>query len=334
MKENPIAVGIVGAGRIGAIHAANVAENPRAELILTADAKPERAGELSARHGGAATTKPEDVLDDPRVDAILICSPTATHADYLEHAVRRNKAVFCEKPIDLDLGRAEACWQQLGDSELPIQLGFNRRFDPSHAAVRKAVSERIAGTLQQVLISSRDPAPPPKDYVKGSGGIFQDMMIHDFDMARFICGEDIVSVSATGQCLVSDDIRVCGDFDTATATLTMQSGTLVTISNARNCAFGYDQRIEVFGSEGMVTSENIHATSHTITTANAYKAGSKLLSFFTDRYAESYKLELDHFIECVRTRNPPSIGLKSGLEALRAAEAAAQSAASGETIVL
>lgn len=247
--------GLLGAGRIGKVHARAIASNPSARLVAVADAVEQAARDLAANYGSEVRTidEIEKALD---VDAVVICTPTDTHADLIERFARAGKAVFCEKPIDLDAKRVEACLAVVEETGATLMVGFNRRFDPHFAAVRKAIDDGAIGKVEQVVITSRDPGPPPLDYIPRSGGIFRDMTIHDFDMARFLLGEEPATVSATASVLVDKKIGEIGDFDTVSVLLTTASGRQAVITNSRRATYGYDQRIEVHGSEGMVAAEN------------------------------------------------------------------------------
>ncbi len=319
---------VVGAGRIGEVHAKNIARNPYARVSSVFDVNRTRANDLADQVDANVAETIEDALSKSNCDGVIICSATNTHADLIERAAREGVAIFCEKPIDLDIERVEACADNVKNSDSIIQLGFNRRFDPSHANVRNAVENNELGRLQHVLITSRDPHPPHAEYIPVSGGIFRDMAIHDFDMACFLCAERPVSLYASGASLVSKEIQAAGDFDTATISLKMPSGVIVTIQNSRNCAYGYDQRLEVFGTEGMIQSANQRATSVVRHTGAATQVQSPYQDFFQDRYRDSYRVELDDFIDCVIGNKKPSCNFDDGRTALIIANAAEQSARS------
>jgi myo-inositol 2-dehydrogenase/D-chiro-inositol 1-dehydrogenase len=248
-------------------------------------------------------------------------------------AARAGKAVFCEKPIDLGIERVNQCLEDIAGCDVPIQIGFNRRYDPSHLALREAVRAGEIGNIEQVIISSRDPEPPPLAYLKTSGGLFRDMMIHDFDMARWLLDAEPVEVHATASCLVDPEIGALGDVDTAVVTLRTEAGALGVISNSRRAVYGYDQRLEVLGSNGLLKVENRAPTALEIADGEAV-AQDKPHYFFLERYAEAYRLELDHFISCVATGTEPSVAARDGLEALRLAEAALQSSQTGQPVRL
>jgi len=323
--------GLLGCGRIGRVHAASLAANPRSELAVAYDPFEAAAGEVVARHGGTATTDPQVVFDDDTVDAVIIASPTPTHVDLLVRAVRAGKAVLCEKPIDLDLARVDACAAELDGLEATVMVGFNRRFDPSFRAVRDRVAAGEIGRLEQLTIVSRDPAPPPVSYIEESGGLFRDMTIHDLDMARFFLGE-VVGVTATGANLVDPAIAAAGDIDSAVLVLRGSSGALATITNSRRCTYGYDQRLEAFGSDGMLSVANQLPTSVRYSGAGLTEAAEPYLNFFLDRYATAYAAELDHLLDRMADGTAPSPGFADGRAALVLADAALESLRTGRTV--
>ena len=325
-------IGLFGAGRIGRMHARNLAAHPRAELAGIFDVDAAASEEAARECGTVAAPSVEAILGEPTVDAVLIASSTDTHCDLIESAALAGKAVLCEKPIHLDMGRVDACREVVAKAGAAVQIGFNRRFDPSHAALRAAARGGELGRLEQAVITSRDPAPPPLDYLRVSGGIFRDMAIHDFDIARYLFDEEPSEVTALGAVLIEPAIGGIGDFDAAMAVLRMESGALCHINCSRRCAYGYDQRIELFGEKGMLVSENPTATNVTRHTASATAARNRLHHFFIERYAESYVREIDAFVEAVETGTPPSPSFEDGRRALQLANAAVESAATGRTI--
>jgi myo-inositol 2-dehydrogenase/D-chiro-inositol 1-dehydrogenase len=316
---------VFGAGRIGALHAANVATHPAAKLVSVYDVRRPAAEALSGRLGAKAAPSVEAALADRAVGAALIASSTDTHVDLITAAARAGKAVFCEKPIDLDIGRVERCRKEIAGTGVPVQIGFNRRYDASHRALRDAVRAGEIGEPELVIISSRDPEPASADFLKTSGGLFRDMMIHDFDMARFVLGEEPVEVFAAGSVKVDPAIGAIGDVDTAMVTMKTASGVLVHINNSRRAVYGYDQRIEAFGSMGMLLSDNRRATTLERHTERATAAKEPLLRFFIERYAEAYARELDDFIAAVEKGAPPAVGFEDGRRALILADAAFES---------
>jgi myo-inositol 2-dehydrogenase/D-chiro-inositol 1-dehydrogenase len=325
---------LLGAGRIGAMHAANIAANPKAELVHVYDIHRPAAEAVAQRHAAKVAPDAESALSDDAVDAVLIASSTDTHVELLTASAKAGKAVLCEKPIDLDIARVEACKKEIAGCGVPVQIGFNRRYDPSHRAVRDAVAAGEIGQVELVVISSRDPAPSPMEYLKVSGGLYRDMMIHDFDLARFVVGEDPVEVFAMGSVKVDAAIGAIGDIDTAMVTMKTGSGTLVHINNSRRAVYGYDQRLEAFGSLGMVQSDNRQATTLTRYTAETTMAKQPLLHFFIERYSEAYLRELDDFIALVDGGGPPSVSFEDGRKALILADAAWESTRTGRTVAV
>jgi myo-inositol 2-dehydrogenase/D-chiro-inositol 1-dehydrogenase len=324
--------GLIGAGRIGRIHAGNAAAHPKAKLVAVADAHAPAAQGLAAATG-ARVASPADIMAAKDVDAVMICAPTDTHADLIEQAAKAGKAVFCEKPVDLDAKRIRACLKVVDKSGVPLMIGFNRRFDPHFATLQARIARGEIGAVELVTILSRDPGPPPLDYIKRSGGLFRDMMIHDLDMARFLLGEEPVEVHAVGSSLVDPAIGAVGDVDTAAVLLKTASGKIAQISNSRRATYGYDQRIEVHGSKGLIRAGNVQATTVELATAKGFSQ-DPVLPFFLERYAAAYRAELDAFIMAVRKGKPPA---PSGLDGLRAqvlADAAAQSARTGKSVTL
>nr|WP_237740797.1 inositol 2-dehydrogenase [Arthrobacter crystallopoietes] len=329
----PLRLGLIGSGRIGAVHAANLAAHPGVDFAWIADPFVEEARRLEARYGAAATDSAERVLEDGRLDGVVICSPTPTHVDLILAAVQRDLAVLCEKPVDLDLARARTCRTAVAGASRPVMVGFNRRFDPSFASIRQRVAAGEIGRLEQLTIISRDPAPAPEAYIRSSGGIFRDMTIHDFDMARFFL-PDIVQVTARGSNLFSDYIQAAGDYDSAVVVLTAADGEQVTITNSRHSAYGYDQRLEAFGAEGMLSAGNSRPTTVRSYTSAGTAQADAYEPFFLERYAAAYRAELDHFLQRVRDGAWASPGIDDGVAALELAEAAVESADTGRTIAV
>lgn len=321
-----------GAGRIGAIHAANIAGHPGARLRYVVDVN-EAAARTLADSYGAEVASVEAALTDPEVDAVVIASSTDTHADLIEASARAGKAIFCEKPVDLDLARVEACLAVVKAEGVPLALAFNRRFDPSFAALKNRLAAGEIGELEMISITSRDPSPPPISYVKVSGGLFRDMMIHDFDVARWLLAEEPIEVTAAASCLIDPEIGQAGDVDTALVTLRTANGRLCQISNSRRAAYGYDQRIEVHGSKGMLRAEN-HLPTSVESATEAGVSRDKPLYFFLERYAAAYRSELEAFIGAVSSGNAPSPGGDDGYAALRLAEAAVASLRDARTVNL
>lgn len=318
-----ISFALLGAGRIGKVHAQAIAANPGARLASVADAVPASAGALAARYGCAITTI-DEVLADDAIDAVIICTPTDTHADLIEKFARAGKAIFCEKPVDLSVARVRDCLKVVEETGTRLMIGFNRRFDPHFQAVRQAIDEGRIGKIEMVQIVSRDPAPPPASYVAVSGGIFRDMTIHDFDMARFLLGEEIETVYASASVLVDPEIGRLGDYDSASVVLTTASGRQCSISNSRRASYGYDQRIEVHGSLGAVSAQNQRPVSVELATADGYRL-PPLHDFFMTRYTQAYAAEIAAFITAITEGEAPSPSGADGLAALLLAEAALKS---------
>jgi myo-inositol 2-dehydrogenase/D-chiro-inositol 1-dehydrogenase len=314
---------LVGAGRIGKIHAANVLAQPGLALEYIVDQLPEAAAEL-ARSTGARVATLDEVLADRHVDALVIASSTDTHLDYSLRAVAAGKAVFCEKPIDLDLARARSAAAELGSESARLFIGFNRRFDPHFRRLHDRLRSGEMGELETLHIISHDPAPPPIDYVKVSGGLFKDMAIHDFDMARWLLGDEPVDVYAAGACVIDPAIGEAGDIDTAKTLLRTASGKICVISNSRRSGYGYDQRIEAFCSKGLLRAGNVRSST-VEAWGEAGAASEPLQNFFLDRYAAAYRAEVAHFAEVLRGEISPAIGYDDGIAALALAEAARES---------
>ncbi len=298
-----VGIGVIGVGRIGRMHAELLARQvPGASLAAVHDADPAAAQAVGVQAYGAV----EELLADPGVDAVAICSSTETHADLIVAAAAAGKAIFCEKPISLELPEVDRALRAVDEAGVPFQIGFNRRFDPGHAAVAEAVARGEVGDPHLVRISSRDPAPPPLEYVRGSGGIFLDMTIHDFDMARFVTGSEVVEVFARGAVRIDPRFADEGDVDTALVTLVHESGCLTAIDNSRQAVYGYDQRVEVFGSRGVASSENPPANAAVVRTAEGGRVAA-LPYFFLERYIPSYLREWAAFVAAVRDGTPPVV---------------------------
>ena len=312
--------GLVGCGRIGRVHARNIAAHPRARLLGCYDVAAD-ASEACASELGVQAAPSLEALLASGIDALFIASATDTHVDLITRAVQAGKAVLCEKPIDLNMARVEACEREIGPLTNRVMLGFNRRFDPSFKALHDRLHAGEIGKLEQVVITSRDLAPPPVRYVANSGGLFRDMTIHDFDMARYLAGE-IVDVQAMGANLIDPEIGAAGDIDAAMIVMRAASGALVHINNSRRCAYGYDQRIEAFGAGGMLLAANQHPTTVEAWGAHRTQARDPVQDFFIARYAEAYRAEIDHFVDCVASGEPFRAGFADGKAALGLANAA------------
>ncbi|MCT8999756.1 inositol 2-dehydrogenase [Chelativorans intermedius] len=321
---------LLGAGRIGKVHAQAIAGNRDAALVAVADAFAEAAQAIADTYG-CQVRSIEEIEKAGDVDAVVICTPTDTHADLIERFARAGKAVFCEKPIDLDLGRVRACLKVVEETGATLMVGFNRRFDAHFAAVRAAIDEGRIGKVEMVQITSRDPGPPPATYIRSSGGILRDMTIHDFDMARFLLGEEPETVFATASVLVDPEIGALGDHDSVSVVLTTASGKHCAISNSRRATYGYDQRIEVLGEKGAVAAENQRPVSIEIATAEGFTK-PPLHDFFMTRYTQAYAAEMAAFIAAVSGGAAPSPSGEDGLKALALADAAYRSLAEGRAV--
>ncbi|HEY8509323.1 MAG TPA: inositol 2-dehydrogenase [Steroidobacteraceae bacterium] len=321
---------LIGAGRIGRIHAGNIASHPQAKLAYVADADAAAARALADRWS-AKTISLDEAVTAQDVDAVLIASSTDTHADWIERCAEAGRPVLCEKPLDLDINRATACLKRAQQAGIPLYLGFNRRYDPSFMRLKREIAAGTIGALETLHIISRDPAPPPIEYVRRSGGLFRDMMIHDFDMARWLLGSEPVEVLARGSALVDPEIGAAGDIDTAMVMLRTAEGRLCQIANSRRCAFGYDQRIEAFGSKGMVRADNHTATSVTVAGQGGFTT-EPALPFFLERYAAAYRLELDDFIQALSGKAVELATGEDGRRALLLAAAAQRSLETGAPV--
>jgi len=324
---------LLGCGRIGRVHADSIDVHPGAELAWVYDPIESAADEVAKRYGAATASSVNAAIDDATVDAVVIASATPTHVDLLTRAAQAGKAVLCEKPIDLDLARVDRCWTDIAALNPTVMLGFNRRFDPSFRQVRDQVAAGDIGRLEQLTIVSRDPAPASREYLAASGGLFRDMTIHDFDLARFFLGE-IAEVYATGANVVADYIAELGDIDSAVVVMRGSDGELCHITNSRRSVFGYDQRLEAFGSNGMLSVGNQHRTSVRLSNAAQTEAAPEYLNFFLDRYTPAYRAELDHLIMAMEQGSQPSPGFADGREALALADAALESLQVGRTVRL
>lgn len=328
-----VRIAVLGCGRIGRMHAANIAGHPRARLAGVFDVHRPAAEDVSASLNARRFDSAESVLASADVDAVLIASSTPTHSDLIEAAVAAGKPVLCEKPIDLSLPRVALCAERIRGTSVPIMLGFVRRFDPGHRAVEQAVRNGLVGDLHQVAITSRDPGLAPVGYLRESGGIFRDMTIHDFDMARFVLGEEVTAVTATGSRLVEPQTMAeLNDFDTVTVLLTTAAGRQCVITNSRRATYGYDQRVEAFGSGGMAVSENVRVNNATLHGEDFTGKGAPLMDFFIERYAGAFAAEISSFVSAVETGTAPEVGFEDGRLALILAEAAIKSAAEGRIV--
>lgn len=322
-----ISVGILGCGRIGQVHAKTVTMSDRAKVGAVADVSADAARALADASGASVKTI-DEIIDDDTIDAVVICTPTDFHADQIEAAAKRGKAVLCEKPVALSAERIQQCLDAVSKTPVPLMIGFNRRFDPSIASLAQRVHGGEVGEIEMITITSRDPAPPPLGYISQSGGLFRDMMIHDFDLARFLLGEEPEEMHAVGSVLVDQAIGDAGDVDTAAVMLRTASGKICQISCSRRASYGYDQRIEVHGSKGMARVGNHHETSVEMAGSDGFRT-DPTLNFFLERYLPAYRIELEYFIDCIANKVDPSPGGIDGLKAQILADTASEIYRSG-----
>ncbi|SIT74438.1 myo-inositol 2-dehydrogenase [Yoonia rosea] len=323
-------VGLLGAGRIGWVHAKAITAHGGSTLVAVSDFIPESAQKLAAEYGCEARST-DDIIADPAIDAILIATSTDTHSDLMEKATAAGKAVLCEKPVDLSLERARACQRVVAETGQPVMIGFNRRFDPSFGALKAALDAGEIGKAELLSITSFDPAPPPVAYVKVSGGLFRDMMIHDFDMSQFIMGATPVSLTAAATSIVDPAIGEAGDVDTAVVTMTYADGRIAVIKNSRRAAYGYDQRLEVLGAEGLLQAQNM-LENLVVKSTKQGVTGAKPTFFFLERYMPAYTAEWDSFVTAVTKGTAMPVTLQDGVNALAMAEAATLSAKEGKPV--
>ncbi len=321
-------IGILGAGRIGQVHGATLRGMTTARAAAVSDAMPAAAEALAAQTG-AQVMDTDAIIANPSIDAVIIGTPTTTHYDLIHSAAKAGKAIFCEKPVDLSVDRIHDCLKVVEEAGVPFMVAFNRRFDPSFAHLQKQIADQVIGNVEIVTILSRDPAPPPIGYVKTSGGIFRDMMIHDLDMARFLLGEEPVELTAAASCLVDPEIGEAGDFDTAVVTLKTGSGKLCQISNSRRATYGYDQRIEVHGSKGMLRADNMLENTVELVTGSGFERAATQ-PFFLERYAAAYRAEMAHFVDVISAGAVMTPTGQDGLRAQMLADAADASARDGQ----
>ncbi len=332
MTDKIYNIALLGAGRIGQVHAANIAAHPLSRLSIVVDPQEGIARQLAEAYG-ASVCSLEDALSSKDIDAIVIASATSTHADLIERGIRAGKAVFCEKPVDLSISRVNATLEAIKGQENRLFVAFNRRFDPAVAELKRRLDAGVIGDLELVTVVSKDPGALPIDYIKVSGGMFRDMTIHDFDMARFILGEEPVRVTALASTLTDPAIKAEGDIDTASVTLQTASGKIAVITNSRRASFGYDQRVEAHGSLGTLRTENVPKTM-LVQEREDGVTREKPLFFFLERYAESYAEEWKEFVRVLKGEVAPAPSGEDGHKALLLAEAAYQSLETGRTIAL
>lgn len=314
---------LFGAGRIGEIHGANIAAHRDATLKYVVDVDSAAAARLASGLGAAAADA-QAALSDDEVHGVVIATSTDTHLSLIEAAASAGKAVFCEKPLDLDEARARRCIEVAAAAPIPLYIGFNRRYDPSFRRLKDEISAGSIGKVEVVSITSRDPAPPPADYIRRSGGMFRDMTIHDLDMARWLLGEEPSSVFASGSCLVDPYIGEAGDIDTAVVILETRGGAFCQVTNSRRCSYGYDQRIEVFGATGMLRADNETETRVEVASSAGFQR-EPALPFFLERYRQAYRLEMDDFVRALKGEKNSLADGDDGLRALILADAAERS---------
>ena len=327
-----IRVAVLGAGRIGKIHARNVALNSRCKLVAVADPDAAAAEALASALGCEASTDPRATAGRKDVDALVIGTPTNTHVDFLLQGARGGKAVLCEKPVDLDIAKAEAAAAEVERIGGKVMVAFNRRFDPSAREIKRQIDGGAIGEVRQVIITSRDPAPPTATYLATSGGVFRDMAIHDFDMARFFLGEEPVEVMAMASALTEPQVREAGDFDTMMILMRTASGKQCHINCYRKAVYGYDQRFEIVGSEGMLKNENLRPTTVRRYSERETEVQDPILNFFLERYVNAYRIELDQFADAVEHGTPMPVTVRDGCRALRLADAAVESVKTGKAV--
>ncbi len=321
-----INIALLGAGRIGKMHAEIITAHPESNLQFVYDVNKEFASQVAKQNNAESLNSPEEVINNDKINAILIASATPTHTKFITMGAMAGKAVFCEKPIDLDINKVNECMNEIKGVNIPLQIGFNRRFDKSHAKVQQARVNKEIGELEMLIITSRDPEPPGLDYLNAAGGFFRDTTIHDFDLARFILGDDpIIEVSGFGDNLFDENAKKAEDFDTAMFVLKSKAGVMIHINNSRRAVYGYDQRVEAFGSKGMIISNNQTPTS--IERYNNAFTSSKepVLHFFIERYSQAYRDQFNHFIESIKNKQKPNVGFEDGRNALIIANAAYES---------
>jgi myo-inositol 2-dehydrogenase/D-chiro-inositol 1-dehydrogenase len=325
-------VGLLGAGRIAGVHATAITSNPGSTLVAVSDYLPENAEKLASQYGAEARTT-DEIISDPSIDAVLVATSTDTHSDLIEAATAAGKSVLCEKPVDLSLERAQACQQNVAETGKPVMIGFNRRFDPQFSALKAAVDAGEIGKTELLSVTSFDPAPPPVAYIKVSGGLFRDMMIHDFDMANFLMGTAPETITAVGSSIVDPEIGEAGDVDTAVVTLTYADGRIAVIKNSRRAVYGHDQRIELLGADGLLQAQNMLENTLVKSTTSGVSS-AKPTYFFLERYMPSYAAEWNAFVEAVNSGSALPVTLDDGVLALAMAEAATRSAKEGRPVNL
>lgn len=328
-----VTIAVLGCGRIGAMHAGNIDRHEKAKLAAVYDVNSASANAVGDKFGCRVAASVESVLSDSVIDAVLIATTTDTHADLIEAAAAAGKAVFCEKPIDLSLDRVNRCAEAIAGTDVPIQIGFNRRFDPGHRAARQAMIEGDIGDLHQVIITSRDPGLPPRSYIESAGGLLRDMTIHDFDIARYMLNDEPVEVYAVADALIDPQLgKELDEVDTAMIIMRTADGKMCHINNSRTATYGYDQRIELLGRDGMVISGNRKPHEMRRYNGQNVEIAEPYLYFFIERYEQSFNAEIASFADAIATGCPTEVTFEDGRRALILAEAAYRSRAEGRAV--
>ncbi len=326
MAKNQINIALFGLGRIGQMHAENLINNKNFNLKYIYDVNQQISKKLSKKFSSVSVKKPETIFKDKDIKCIFISSPTSTHLELIEKAAKVKKVIFCEKPLDLSVVKILKYQKRISKYNPKIQLGFNRRYDPGHNSLKNNLNLGKIGKLEKIIITSRDPSPPSRSYLKNSGGIFKDMMIHDFDLMRFYLGKDeISSICAIGSNMSDKRFKKLKDFEIATTILKSKKGVQCIITNSRHCSFGYDQRVELFGDKGMIISDNKRDTEISLYTKNSTNNKNKFMYFFIERYKEAYKLQLNGLEKLCKKGIEPLANFDDGLKSLIVAETAIKS---------
>jgi myo-inositol 2-dehydrogenase/D-chiro-inositol 1-dehydrogenase len=326
MGKNIINIALFGLGRIGQMHANNLLNHKDFNLKYIFDKDQKLTKKLSKKYNSTGIQNPKIAFKDQNIKCIFIASSTNTHLKFIEEAVVNKKVVFCEKPLDLDLNKINKCEKRISKYNPKIQIGFNRRYDPAHNSLNQNLLKGKIGKLEKIIITSRDPSPPPINYLKTSGGIFKDMMIHDFDLARFYAGKDeFESIFATGQRFSEKKLKKINDLDLATVVMKTKKGVQCIITNSRHCSFGYDQRIELFGSKGMIISDNQRDLETVLYSKNSTDNRTQLKNFFIERYSEAYKIQLNDLVKICKKNSKPLANFDDGKKSLILAEIAKKS---------
>ncbi len=326
MGKNIINIALFGLGRIGQMHARNLINHKDFNLKYIFDKDQKLTKKLSKKYNSIGILNPKIAFKDKNIKCIFIASSTNTHLKFIEEAVINKKVVFCEKPLDLDLNKVNKCKKKISKYNPKIQIGFNRRYDPAHNSLSHNLLKGKIGKLEKIIITSRDPEPPPINYLKTSGGIFKDMMIHDFDLARFYAGNDeFNSIFATGQRFLDRKLKKINDLELATVVMKTKKGVQCIITNSRHCSFGYDQRIELFGSKGMIISDNQRDLETVLYSKNSTDNKTQLKNFFIERYSEAYKIQLNDLIKICKKNSKPLADFEDGRKSLILAEMAKKS---------